>query len=479
MRLAIIGGGWAGLSAAVTAVGLGHRVRLHESAATLGGRARSIDAPGLGARIDNGQHILLGAYTATLALMCDLGLDPERLFLRLPLNVRSADGTIRLQAPPGLPAPLHVAAALLTARGLSWREKQAALRAMRALRRRHWETPPGFTVQQWLEATGQSARAQQLLWIPLCIATLNTPAGRACAQLFAHVLRDSLGTRERGASDMLIPRTGLTELWPARVEELARSGGLSACAGGENATSTGHPAGTALHAEMPAGSTIGPPGRLEMRCSHTVRQLRYAGGGLALDDLPDTYDAVLVCGNTPSTARLLETLPPRPGGAGFVAGLHAFAHAPIATLTVELQRPWRLPAAMLLLHEDRQRGHFGQWLFQGQDAEGRLLHVVVSDAGALLQRPRSEAVAGMLDQLKAQLRGQDMPPAVNHALIVEKRATFLAVPGLKRPGNRTPWPGVWVAGDWTDTGYPAVLEGAVRSGRDAVLAFHESTCLGS
>lgn len=465
MRVAVVGGGWAGLSAAVTAVGLGHDVRLFESAAILGGRARSVHAPALETDIDNGQHILLGAYTATLALMRGLGLDPARQFLRLPLSIRSADGGLAMRALPGLPAPLHIAGGLLTARGLSWREKQAAMRAMTLLRRNGWKTPRGATVQEWLSLTLQPPRLQRLLWAPLCIATLNTPVQQACAQLFAHVLRDSLGASGRSASDMLIPRTTLSELWPARVEALARSGAFSRPAGGETPSA--------------------PEAHLKIRCSTTIRRLRYVEADdavdslsrvrrLALDERPEGYDAVLLCGNTPSTARLLASLPPQPGGEAFLGDLRAFGHAPIATLTLELERSFVLPSPMLLLHEDRQRGHFGQWLFQGQDAGGRLLHVVVSDADALLRRGRSAALASMMDQLQEQLPAGAMPAVRRHALIVEKRATFLAVPGLRRPDNRTPWPGVWVAGDWTDTGYPAVLEGAVRSGRDAARAMHAS-----
>lgn len=474
MKMAIVGGGWAGLSAALTAVRLGHQVRLFESASILGGRARSAHAPTLQTHIDNGQHILLGAYTATLELMTDLGLDPAQQFTHVPLSVSSADGTVRMRAMPALPAPLHIAAGLLTAKGLSWKEKRAAVQAMTTLRRNDWKAPRGATVGEWLALTLQPPRLRSLLWVPLCIATMNTPADQACAQLFAHVLRDSLGASERSASDMLIPRTTLSELWPNRVEDLARSGTIS---------------------QHSRGSSSASVGRLEIHRSTTIRQLRYSGSApsiqtqnqdsavtpgdaqqLTLDSCTETYDGVLLCGNTPSTARLLSTLPPHPGSEHFLETLQAFQHAPIATLTVELENAFALPSPMLLLHEDRRRGHFGQWLFQGQDAGQSLLHVVVSDADALLQWERAAAIAGVTAQLREQLSvaGRTMPAVRRHALIVEKRATFLAVPGLERPGNRTPWPGVWVAGDWTDTGYPAVLEGAVRSGRDAALAIHAS-----
>lgn len=447
VKLAIIGGGWAGMSAAVSAAQLGYQVCVHEAAGALGGRARSVHSPSLDATIDNGQHILLGAYEATLALMRSLGLDPEQRFHRLPLNVCSADGNMRIMAPSVLPAPLNVACALLTARGLTVAEKRAAFRAMTDLRRRGWKMPAGSTVKQWLQTAGQPERLQRLLWVPLCIATLNTPVEAACAQLFANVLRDSLGAPQRTASDMLIPRMGLSELWPHMVEVWAQG-----------------QSGAAMAA-------MNEPQLYVHRSSH-VRALHDASHGITLDVTDDTYDAVIVCTNTPAAGRLLATLPPRPGSEDFLAQIDAFEHAPIATLTVELERPWRLPKPMLFLHEHRGRRHFGQWVFQGQDEQARLLHIVVSDADALLEVPREQAVAGMLEQLREQMAAPDMPRPGRTALIVEKRATFKAVPGLRRPGNQTPWPRVWVAGDWTDTGYPAVLEGAVRSGRDAVRALN-------
>lgn len=321
---------------------------------------------------------------------------------------------------------------------------------MQQLRRNSWKAPRDATVQEWLSLTLQPARLQRLLWIPLCIATMNTPPEQACAQLFAHVLRDSLGAASREAGDMLIPRCTLSELWPQRVEELAEHKALSQV----------------------------PGAHLEIRRSTTIRELAYLSGSrpdrprLMLDRRPEHYDALILCGNTPSAARLLATLPVCPGSASFLKTLHAFVHTPIATLTLELAEPLPLPAPMLLLHEDRRRGHYGQWLFQGQDAEQRLLHVVISDAEALLKQERQTAIDGMIAQLHTQLVGHALPAVLRHTLIAEKRATFLAVPGLQRPSNSTPWPGVWVAGDWTDTGYPAVLEGAVRSGQHAALAMH-------
>ena len=458
MKIAIVGGGWAGLSAAISALDHGHEVHVYEAASRLGGRARSVDGKVVAQEgsdtvirhpetIDNGQHILLGAYSATLQLMRRLGRDPDELFLHLPLNVQSADGTLSLNCTGALPPPLNIAAGFLLAQGLTLVEKLAVLRAMQRLRRGRWRTPEGTTVLDWLLDQRQPARVQTLLWQPLCIATLNTPVEDACAQLFANVLRDSLGSSDRHASDMLIPRVSLSELWPDSVLEMA--------------------------APYPRRSHDTLPQALRVRLSTTIKRISILedspDGSITLDDLPQRYDAVIVACNTPSAVRLLETLPPQEGAAELIRTLRAFHHAPIATLTLHFSRPWKLAAPMLMLHENRARGHFGQWLFRGQNDEDGLAHIVISDAGALASRPRKDAIASLMEQLKEQVRGTPMPPVTSHALITEKRATFLAVPRLKRPGHRTPWPGVWLAGDWTDTGYPAVLEGAVRSGRDAVM----------
>src|SRR3546814_8965085 len=135
---------------------------------------------------------------------------------------------------------------------------------------------------------------------------------------------------------------------------------------------------------------------------------------------------------------------------------------------------------MLVLHDDPDHGRFGQWLFHCNGFLAILpaasrLNIVISNAGKLLDYAPGQIVDGVLAQIAAQSGGRPpMPPVESYELITEKRATFAAVPGLKRPANVTPWHGVYVAGDWTDTGYPAVLEGAVRSGKQAARAALDS-----
>src|SRR5690606_6589473 len=150
-----------------------HRVTVYEASRTPGGRARRLDHPDFEHPLDNGQHILLGAYTETLALMRRLGCDPGAGLLRTPLHLESADGTFRLRA-PRLPGPLHALAALLGARGLAIADKRAILAMMAELRRGGWQVPADRTVQALLERHAQPQAPRRLLWVPLCLAALNT-----------------------------------------------------------------------------------------------------------------------------------------------------------------------------------------------------------------------------------------------------------------------------------------------------------------
>lgn len=174
LKVAIIGAGWAGLSAAVQLHKLGHNVTVLEASRTLGGRARRVQSPTISTTLDNGQHILLGAYTATLNLMHDLGLSPETTLLRERLQLQSADGRFSLRA-PALPAPFHLLVAVLMAKGLSLKEKFALMRLTQLLQRKNWQVEPGLTVALWLRQGQQTDNLIKQFWQPLCLAAMNTP----------------------------------------------------------------------------------------------------------------------------------------------------------------------------------------------------------------------------------------------------------------------------------------------------------------
>lgn len=433
--VAVVGAGWAGLAAATRLRQAGRAVRIYEAAAAPGGRARRIDHPGLGLRIDNGQHILLGAYTATLALMRSLNVDPAHALLAQDLALRSADGGLSLRFWP-LPPPLHRLGVLLGSRGLGgWQGRRHLARVFGALDPDRVD--PSTTVSDWLAGLDCPPGLMTALWEPLCLAAMNTPAQAAQARLFVRVLADSLGAGP-AASRILIPRDGLHELWPARACALL---------------------GDALRRRRVRTIEPGP------------------AGGWRVDGEP--HESVILAVPAPETRRLLA---PLPEAAAFLDGWTDPAHSAIGTLTLRLARPWESGHPMLLLRDDPARDAWGQWLFDRgasarSDVDRRLVHVVIGAADRYAGRDPARIAAGVIAQVRAQAAGSlpPLPEIEAHALVTERRATFDAVPGLRRPGAITPWPGLLLAGDWTDTGYPAVLEGAVRSGlraADAILGNH-------
>ncbi len=428
MTVAVIGAGWAGLAAAVALRDAGASVTVFEASPIPGGRARRVDDGHMGT-IDNGQHLLLGAYTDTVALIRRLHPQaeslPRPLLQRTPLHLESADGRFCLHA-PAVSAPFHTLLGLLGARGLNGIDRWRALRMVASMRLNGWQAARGEVVTALLDAHRQSPVLRQRLWIPLCLASLNTSPHEACAQLFLNVLRDSLDA-PRAHSDLLIPRVDLTNLWPQAATQL-----------------------------------------IDIRYRHIVRRVEMTAEGVLVDGMPFTHCVLAV--PPYAAARVLDTALNPGAMAQLQSTLGAFTYRSIATLTLQLEQDWHLPQPMMMLDEDLARGHVGQWIFDRPQATE--FTVVMSDAADFLKYDRETFVEAILTQVREQIgrhpRSTAIMPAMrNHRLIVEKRATFAAVPGLKRPANRTCWSRLVLAGDWTDTGYPSVLEGAVRSGQRA------------
>ncbi len=436
-RIAIVGAGWAGLSAALTLQRAGCDVTVFEAARVVGGRARRVHDPVLGA-IDNGQHLMLGAYSDTLALVRDLNPDTDlnALLLRQPLHVESLDGALRLRA-ARLPAPLHTVAGLLTARGISIGDRFAALRMMAKLKTGGWIAPGDTrTVESLLDLHQQSGALCDLLWNPLCLAAMNTPASMASAQIFLNVLRDSMGA-DAPAGDFVLARTDLSRLWPEAVARHVRV--LT---------------GQRIHRVVPEDDQV------------------------RVDGTP--FDACVLAVPAYTAVGLLQSAADIPGLAPWRKALESFSYRRIATVTLRLERPWKLPRPIMLLQCDPASGDHGQWAI---DRSATLrpaplpaeIAVVISDASHDLPAGHDTLATQVARQLRQQAarRGGSLPPmpdTVAHRVIIEKRATFDCTPDQFRPPNRTPLQRVWVAGDWTETGYPAVLEGAVRSGMAAARA---------
>jgi squalene-associated FAD-dependent desaturase len=218
-RVAIVGAGYAGMAAAVTLAKRGVPVTVFESTAVPGGRARRVQSQGH--QLDNGQHILIGAYTALFDAMRTVGV-PSDAVLRVPLEIRYARG-LRFRR-LWFPEPLGLAGGLLTARGLSFSERVGAARFMARLRRERFRLERDVTVAELLVQRGETGRAAHYLWRPLCISALNTPPELASAQVFLTTLRDTLGG-DAEASDLVLPRVDLSRLFPDPACEYVRSHG--------------------------------------------------------------------------------------------------------------------------------------------------------------------------------------------------------------------------------------------------------------
>ncbi len=431
-HVAVVGAGWAGCAAAVALSQAGCKVTLLEAARTLGGRARGV--PLHGSMLDNGQHILLGAYRATLGLLRELGVDPAAALLHLPLQMCYPDAGGMHFVAARLPAPLHVGLALLRARGLALADKMALARFSTSARWMDWTLYQDCSVTELLARFDQTDALTRLLWRPLCLAALNTAPERASAQVFLSVLRDSLGAH-RAASDMLLPKTDLGTLLPQAAARYLDARGATLRTGAKVTAIAHHGDGWRLDA---AGSAVGGTWSV------------YA-------------DAVVLATPPPAAAALLDQV----GLDQLAAQLLAFEYEAITTCYLQYGSGETLARPFYALADDPGRGHWGQFVFdRGQlnPSQAGLMAVVISAAAQASALPQAELADAVAAQLAAVFGKAELAQPAWCQVITEKRATFACTPGLLRPGNASGLPGLALAGDYTAGDYPATLESAVRSG---------------
>jgi hydroxysqualene dehydroxylase len=417
--IAVVGAGWAGLAAAVRAVEAGWRVSVFEMAPRAGGRARSFEHDGV--TLDNGQHILIGAYTQTLALMRTVGADPDALLQRRPLALLDAQGR-GLQLPPGAAVPAFVRG-VLALRDWPLRERLALLHAAWRWRLAGFRALPSQTVADLVRTLPE--RARTTLIEPLCVAALNTPAEQASAQVFLRVLRDALFSGP-GAADLLLPRVPLAQLLPAPAERWLVAHGA------------------------------------EWHASTRVQSLTAGANGRWRVDGREVDAIVLACA-AGEAARL--TQPFAPDWARIAA---AIAHEPIVTVVLQ-SRGSRLPAPMVALPADAQVPAQFAFDLGALDAQrDGLFAFVVSGARTWVEAGLPATAQAALAQARAAFAPSIWrePPRVLHS-IAERRATMLCSPGLARPPTRIAR-GLVAAGDHVEGPYPSTIEGAVRSARAAL-----------
>lgn len=440
-HFAVVGGGWAGCAAAVELARSGHQVTLFEAARTLGGRARRVSVDDRS--LDNGQHIMLGAYSESLRLMKLVGVELGSAVLTLPLQMRYPAGSGGMDfLAPRLPAPFHMAIALLRARGLSREDKLALARFTTTARWMGWQLNTDCSVTELLERFDQTPRMVALMWQPLCLAALNTPPERASAKVFLAVLRDSLGAN-RAASDMLVPRADLSALFPDAAAAWLKARG---------------------HAVHP-GAKVGAVRLLDAGRWRLEASCAALGGAWEGE-----FDGLVLAGSPGASAALLDGLD---GAMELASQLSAFEPEPITTCYLQYAPGTRLQAPFFALIDDPASQRWGQFVFdRGQLDSGQdgLFSVVISASREAAGLPQGELAAAVARQLAHDLQRPELVNPAWQKVITEKRATYACTPGLRRPANTTALPGLVLAGDYTEGEYPATLEMAVRSGTLAALA---------
>jgi hydroxysqualene dehydroxylase len=440
---AVIGAGFAGLSAAVRLAQRGARVIVLEARSRLGGRATAFPDRDTGELVDNGQHVLLGCYTHTFEFLHEIGADANvRVQPQLRATMIDGKGVRSRLECPALPAPFHLLAGVMEWDALSWRDRFAVLRMARPLRLAVQQAradsrrtngassgliaaSPGETVENWLMRNGQTPRVREMLWEPLALAALNQSPAAAAAPPFARVLAEMFGGDARAAA-IVLPTTPLHLMYaePAR-EFVVRHGGT---------VRTG--AAAKVH--------VGPDGSFAIHAAGEVVGTRFVISSVpwfALDDLFETAPQELV-----EILRCARNT----------------ASCPIVTVNLWFDRPVMDEPFVGL------PGRVMQWVFDKRDVFGHgasHLSLVSSGAADIVSKSNDELIAIAHDELIASMPAVHTANLLRAMVVREPRATFSLAPGQPpRPGTATPLEGFFLAGDWIDTGLPATIESAVRSG---------------
>lgn len=424
-RVVVIGGGWAGLAAGVELARHGLQPIVLEAARTLGGRARSMRLDN--SILDNGQHLLLGAYRSVLSTLDTIGVQEETVLRRVPLGLtlKSVLGAeVKLQT-RRLPAPLHLVWALAQAHGLGLGARLAVLRLLTRARRDRFDVQPDVALMYYLRQCRQPADITRTLWQPLCQAALATSIERASTRLFLRVLGDFFFGR-RTHSDLLIPTQPLIECLPRPAMEYIETHGGS----------------------VRVGARVQQI-RVDRHGSVTGVQLR--------DQLLPTRHVILA--TPPDAAATL--LREHPATLKLAQQLERIDLHPVTTLYIQYPPSVRLPMGLIGVLDGSIHWLLGH---AHDDNKPGLLTAIVTGPGTHTRLSNDALTTLMMSDI-ARLY-PDWPAPLGTRLVREKRATVAATPEVEalRPKSPTPIKGLWLAGDYTAAGYPGSLETAVRSG---------------
>ena len=435
----VVGGGLAGLSAACALAESGYHVHLIERRPYVGGRASSYQHPGTGEVVDNCQHVLLGCCTNLIAFYKQLGVaDKIRWFDRI--TFMEPGGRQSLLRPGSLPAPLHNAMAFLQSSALSLADKVAISRGMMSfLQGVPADDEENFA--SWLSRHGQTQRAIDRFWNPVLVSALNEDLDRVSVHYAAMVFRTSF-MQSAQAGWMGVPTIPLSELYSHAVGFIELHGGQ-----------------VSLRTSVDSFQYD----------EHTRRwRIGFEGGNI-------DADAMVLAVPFESMQKLYPLLPPPEETSESLAEqLGHFQHSPITGIHLWFDRTITdLDHAVLL-------DTTIQWMYnktklqpqrRAEDA-GSYLELVVSASKTMVPMSRQEIIDLALRELAEFFPIVREAKLLKAAVVKEVRATFSVTPGLDayRPGSVTAWPGIFLAGDWTATGWPSTMEGAVRSGNLAAEA---------
>lgn len=420
----------AGLTAASTLASRGVKVILLEAAAQLGGRARSvaIEYNSQVVQLDNGQHIMLGAYTETLKVLKQVGMNAQDAFMRIPLslelqNLTPRDGNktvFKLNIPSYLPAPLNHLFGFLNCHGLSWRERIATVQLMLRLKNSEYRLAMDSPLADFLQKNQQSSNVIKLLWEPLCLAALNTPIHLASSKVFLNVLKDTFNSKQN--SDFLLPKQDLSQLFSQPIESYLKKHGVT------------------------------------IQLNQRVKTIKADKNGYLIYTKDAQFKASHVIVAI-SPVRLRNVITELPKLEFAAQQTDRYDYQPIYTIYLQYERDITLSKPMLGMV-----GGVSQWVFDRGILCGQsgLMAVIISAEGKHQQYTQDALALRVAQELRNAFPQLVKP--LWHKVIAEKRATFSCDVNLPRPANLTSYAGLYLAGDYTYADYPATIEGAVRSG---------------